>query len=55
MLQLRVIRFQLFIPTKKYTKKIKGTFIQGKLFTDDPDDKGNKGYAAGTIKSVRAF
>ncbi len=41
---------------KDFTKKISGTFIKGKVFTDDPNEKpGAKTMQAGTIKSVKNF
>lgn len=40
---------------KEYIKKVKGTFTRSKLFTDDPDEKQNKGYAGRYYKITKTF
>ena len=40
---------------KEYIKKVKGTFTIGKLFTNDPDEKQNKGYAGRYYKITKTF
>ncbi len=40
---------------KDFTKKVKGTFIKGKVFTDDPNETGSKGYAGRYYKISKDF
>jgi hypothetical protein len=40
---------------KDFTKKVKGAFIKGKVFTDDPNETGSKGYEGRYYKISKDF
>ncbi len=40
---------------KDFTKKVKGTFIKGKVFTDDPNETRSKGYEGRYYKISKDF
>lgn len=40
---------------KDYTKKVNGSFVKGKVFTDDPNETGSKGYKGRYYKISKEF
>jgi len=52
---IKGIKVLIIYTYKDFTKNVKGTFIKGKVFTDDPNETGSKGYKGRYYKISKDF